>query len=224
MKRTTFAVSLLGFSLLCGNAFGASILDISGLGVVTVTETTIDFAPGVLVTNSTDFFSATVPGDTGTIQSLNSTDQPAGVTLTPPLSNFVVLPGYTFDLSLVELPDPSIPVCGGGAASCTPFAGSPFILTQSGGNTAVALSMSGTVTNASNVSAPYMALFTANLTNQTIDQVLGTLAANGSVSSSWSAEFSANAGAVPEPGTSALLVGGVLMLVAGAFRRKKAVR
>jgi hypothetical protein len=69
-----------------------------------------------------------------------------------------------------------------------------------------------------------MALFTANLTNQTIDQVLGTLAASGSVSSSWSAEFAANAGAVPEPGTSALLVGGVLMLAAGAFRRKKAVR
>jgi hypothetical protein len=209
----------LVLAMLCaagGNAFGATIqgiLDIAGVGNVTVTATDINFAPTVLVTNSTGFFSAATPGTVGTIQSISST------TTTFPLSDFVVVGAYSFT---ADAPTPSsFPVCVGNGTdtSCTPFAGSPFTLTAvSPSTTEVGLSINGTVTDGVQT-VPFTSLFSSNPT-QSIPMILAEISAG--VSASWSSEFSVNTtiGTVPEPGTSVLILGGLLMVGLGTLRRK----
>jgi hypothetical protein len=193
---------------------------------VAVTNKAIVFAPdGVLVTNATGAFSSTAVGNIGTIKSLTSAAEPAGVVLSPPLADLIVAAPFHFDLVLVALPNAGTPICSGATPSCTPFAGSPLTLTESAGNTAAALSVAGTV-NIGGTSEPFVGLFTANFVDEKIPNVLKTLKSSRGAVSSWSAELIATqtvgAGAA-EPSTSILLLGGGLLMVAIGRARKRVV-
>jgi hypothetical protein len=109
--------------------------------------------------------------------------------------------------------------CGGLAIgqSCSAFAGSPIILTATATGTAVTLDASGIVTDASPFVSNWFGAFTTQIPGESAAQIQATVNAGGSVTSTFSGEFTA---VVPEPLTSALIGGGLIALA--AFKRRKA--
>jgi hypothetical protein len=163
---------------------------------------------------------ASIPVDSdGTIQDLRDmAAAPPGPVFAPPIPNFILVPGFSF--SLYQLPFGGQPPCASGSTVCSP-PGSPFVLTQNVGSVSGSLVIRGDVTDLSdNSTAPYLGLFSFNLTNQTtIAQVLQVIQAGGIVESSWSAQLNS----IPEPGTWFAMIGAMLLFggrhVAKRFRR-----
>ena len=156
---------------------------------------------------------------TGTITDLSTARAAPGAPLAFPIDPFLVLPvpGTMFSFSLEQIDAGGGVDCAAPPApghSCTPvsvLAQSPFVLTNDGGtDVRVSFSARGTVTDLLDyTTARYRATFTATLAGTTIPDVLGALAANGRVESSWSAEF--NSSPAPEPCTVLLMAAGLLL-------------
>ena len=222
--------------LLSATAIGT--LDITGVGPVRLTASTIDFSPvggGVgdfAVVAGTGDFSVLSLLSIGTIADLSDPPVTAGPLLAVPVSPFMIVPSpgtiFAFNLEQILL---------GGGPPCTPLPGvndsctpselwpnSPFLLTQFADSVGLAFSVRGTVSdNRDFTSAGYVGLFTANLTStdvNTVSEVLAALGPGGPgfVQSSWSASFTSTA--IPEPATLALIGGGLVVLV-GVGRRRK---
>jgi hypothetical protein len=220
-------------------------LNISGDVVVTLSA--IDFAPPVgggtgqfvIGTTSTGDFSFPFMTQ-GTAKDLSSAAQPVGTPFL--LTSFLTLPNpannIAFDLNFITPGSFSSAACGAPAAAdqqCTPtlppgLGLSPFELTNTAvfnpatGNTelhsSVVFNMAGQVRNVttgelSNFTGTYSAQFLTPF-----QTVLAELAANGSVSNTYSGTFNATVvpTTTPEPASMALL--GVGLLTAG-WRRKK---
>ena len=204
----------------------------SGGGVV-VTATTIDWTPPVgppggctvTGTNTNVTFSGGTlgPGQTGTILDLNA------MTTTFPLANFITFtsaPGLHFDLSSLG-PGPASTACSTtlnpNNPSCAAVTGSPFVLTPTSTGTAVALTAMGTVGDGSGVASNWMGAFTTQIAGVTPAQIQAAILSGGSERSTYSGDFNiSTVSTVPEPATSALLLGG-LMAVAAFARRRKAL-
>jgi hypothetical protein len=222
------------------------VLDIAGVGNVRISASDIDFAPfgqlygNFIVTNGTGAFSVLGLLDPGKIQDLNIAVAPPGGPLATPVDPFLEAPSpsviFSFNLGRILMGGgPSCVPAPSPGNSCTPteiVANSPFILTQSGNNVSVTVSVLGTVTDTRDDStAPYAGLFTMNLSGTTVPAVLSTFGPEGvgfGDSSSWSGQFSVTAepgtfSAIPEPKTLLAIIGAILLLggqrVAARIRR-----
>ena len=194
-------------------------------GGITVSATTITWAPvGTATgtgcidtgigTNVTYSGGQTLgAGVTGSIKNL-----PAGGL---PVDQFMTFTGSTLDFVLSSLgPGSSNTNCSGLAigASCSVFAGSPFLLTNlGGGTTAIGLTATGTVTDGG-VTTSWTGAFTTqlNLYAATIQMDIN----NGdTISSTHSGQFVVSS--VPEPNTVTMLFLGGLALMGTKLRRRK---
>ena len=185
-------------------------------GDVRVNATSIDFLPlgggtgNVINTNTQQgSFNVTVASGSGaTILDLNNPPYPVGAVNIPGfLSAFTTFPGLNFTVRQI-LP-------GG-------LAGTPFTLSQTPVGATVTFGVTGTVTDGSaSPNSTFIGQFTSNFPGQTTSQVLAAIAGSpGFVQNSFAATFIVSS--VPEPGTTALLAsGGLLLIAGGVFRRKQ---
>jgi hypothetical protein len=233
MKKLMFGAAMAALSVFTvsgplANATPTGHLDINNCigGGVTVTATVIDWIPptdagngcidtgvGTNVSYSTGTLTA---GAAGTILDLNA------ATTVLPLANFMTFataPGLSFSLSALG-PGAASTTCVGLAVnqSCSVFAGSPFVLTAtSNGGTAVRLDATGRAIDSTG-SSIWSGSFTTQISNMTPAQIQATILAGGSVTSTHSGDFSLTT--VPEPTTIGSMAFGLLLIGAGAFRRK----
>ena len=241
--KTILCSSAFALGLFATSASAAAITGkLNITGAANVTADAIDWIPlggdtgeFVIVFPSSGYFAGIdVPVNDNTGDSL---DLPAGpFPVAGFLDNFTTpYPEYD-DLSftLEGFALPVVPVCGtpdgSGVAgdlpgeSCVAFAGSPFTLTMGADGISTDINFNvfgsfvdltygddGSLNNATG-------LYTANIADQTPAQIQATINAGGEVGSSYSAQFVAEAQAVPEPLT--LTMTG-LGLAALGFRRRK---
>jgi hypothetical protein len=179
-----------------GTAAGTGCID-TGLG------TDVTFSGGSLLA-----------GDPGNIKNLTF-----GGGL--PVDQFMTFQGTTLDFVLSALgPGSTNTNCTGLAvgASCSVFAGSPFLLTNLGnGNTAVGLSANGTVTDGG-VTSFWKGAFTTQL-NLDAATIQTDIEGGGSIVSTHSGQFVVSS--VPEPTTLSMLLLGGVALLGSKFRRRK---
>lgn len=102
--------------------------------------------------------------------------------------------------------------------SCSPFAGSPLVLTKSAVGTEVSFGMFGTATDGAG-SSTWSGLLESPVVGETPAQIQTALLGGGPVTSSQSGAFVATALTVPEPTTVSLLGVGLLMLGRGLRKR-----
>lgn len=224
----------LAMALFLASSANAAIFGTMNItGSVRVDATNIDWIPlaggtGTFSTifPATGYFAgiynpAVSPAYTGTAKDLNSVSQPVGgaIFLDSFLSSFTA-PGYgglTFDLTQIFASN--APVCTGAEGLNTPcaaVAGSPFTLSNTSQGVAVLFSVAGFFQAPGESDAYATGSYTTQLNGRTIASVLQTLGTGGFIDSSYSAEYSA----VPEPGTTGLMMAGLGMLAAAARRKR----
>lgn len=187
----------------------------AGNGVV-VTATTIDWDPsgtglGCITTGATTnviYAGGTlVPGTVGSIK-----DLPAGPVPVLNFMTFVGAPSLHFDLSGLS-PGPANINCAGlnNFEVCAAFAGSPFALQLSNGQTIVSLGVFGNVSDGVAPSATWLGSFSVTLSNLTPAQIQTIIAGGGSVSSTHAGNFTLSSVDVPEMDSIVLLGMGLLL-------------
>lgn len=224
------ALAFFGF-LSTASADTLAIANCSGGGVI-VTATTIDWTnpvggpDGCIVTGigtNVNYGSGVLgPSTFGRIL-----DLPAG---TPgfPDPGFMtfnsgpgaVHPTLFFDLSGLG-PGSALLACAAPVgSSCSPFAGSPFILTRTATGTSVSLSANGDVRVSATSIGSWFGAYTTQLPGRTPEQIITNINTPGGFeSSTYSGAFVT---IIPEPGTISLsLIGG--LLVAFAVKRRRQV-
>lgn len=223
---------VLGFA---ANASAASIVGTLNFGgTVTVTGTTIDWADQDGVPNlasmetSTGYFSAMDAGISPSYAS--SIDLVAPTQVMPNFlhdfkENPVDLPTEYDDLSfnLDDIVEPSAPPCDPnvayvGNAQCSLGV---FTLTQTtGGNLTISMDILGTFIDPSlGASTPATGIYTAQRTNEGINDILAIFGPGGA--GTFTTSYSASITAVPEPATLLTFGAGTALLAAHRRRRAK---
>ena len=162
----------------------------------------------------------------GTINTLSSATNPVGVTLATP-TLFVTFAGPPNDISFymqTVFPGVGDPTCS--SLTCTPPGSAVTFLNGSGGNSSATITMQGFARHASDagsgfaLASPLQMVFTAQF-NQPYATVIANFQSSGSLTSTYSANFTSTApAAVPEPVTLSLI--GVGLLGLGIIRRRTA--
>lgn len=210
--------------------YNLSVANCSG-GGATVTATTIVWSPNGTAMNTgcidsgigTDvaYMGGTLlPNDVGNIMDLS-----AG---TLPVNDFMTFSGTPLDFVLTGIgPGLSNTNCALSPTNttCSPFAGSPFVLTYLGANlTGVGLSVNGTVADLAGP-ATWSGSFTTQL-NLSASAIQTVETTGGSIASTQSGNFNVTVtpiSSTPEPSTTAmLLMGGGLIAI--AYRRQRQPR
>lgn len=235
MRLNCARISLGVFTAMGLMAISAAAAPITGTvnwsGTVNATPTTIDFyfmTPGdsTLTINQplTGSFSGLVPGDKGLIQGLNSTMEPATNPFPGgPLLGWVNLPnGIDFDLHGLNSPPPAI--CSASiTTNCGLVPNSPVVFNQVGNNVFAGFNAFATARNHTSFPTPSDTQFvfgvTTQFTNTTIATLANELATTGHITDSYS--ITGSGAAVPEPGTTSAMLGGLLVLAGLATRRAR---
>ena len=171
-----------------------------------------------VVSGSGDFSS--LAGQGGYIENLNNTIAPPGPAFSPALMGWITFAGGA-DIQL-NLNQVFEGVSGSGACGASPAPGqictpvipglgtSPYNLQNLGGGGSSASFAVGGMTEriSTGEMSPFVGTFTANF-NVPYQTLLAEIASGGSITNSYSATF--NVTTVPEPATSALIIGGLLM-------------
>lgn len=222
---TLAGLAALPAFFLTNMAYATPVTGIANIaGNVTVTSTTINFAP-TFTTTSGAMETGSFAGLTGgTIQSLSGGPTTGNVSV-PGFVNFTtgVAAPITFDLTYIAPGVGTLANCSSSAlgAECTP-AGSPFTLFQLSSNTVIAsLQFNGNsyTGSAASGTSPTSSIFsTQTVLGGTIPQVLAQLNSPGGITGiTYSASFTV--AAVPEPGS--LLVMGIGLIGVGLIARRK---
>jgi PEP-CTERM motif len=197
-------------------------------GGATVTATTVVWSPPGTVANSGCIDSGIGTSITYTSGSLgagvvgNILDLSAGVL---PVNDFMTFSGTPLDFVLTGVgPGLTNTNCAlsPSNSTCSPFAGSPFILTYISPNvTGVALGVVGTVNDGTGgTTATWNGSFTTQL-NMSGTTIQSTEAGGGSISSAQSGNFSVTVSTTPEPSTMVMmLLGGGLIALTTVRRRR----
>jgi hypothetical protein len=188
-------------------------------GGVTITSTSVDFllpvgggngamgsGQGTSVSYTTGTLSA---GSNGTIKDI------AGGGPIVDFMTFVTDPNLHFDLTSVGpgvANTAAVNVLDPNTAPSSPSAGSPFILQSTFTGTTLTFVVAGIARDLSSPDSAWTGVFTTQLAGVTPFQVQQALLDAGSFTSTYSASINAS-GAVPEPGSIALLLAGMLPLV-----------
>jgi hypothetical protein len=211
-------------------------LSINGQLQLTATSTTF---PGNFSVNagSTGIFGP-LNGTTGSLQTLNYASQPLNQALL--LSNFVTLPGsdYALDLTFRPLGTFSSAACGLAAAPgqvCTPTEVSLITpnnpqglsdlnLTNGINQVSISFDATGELRQISTGdTSPFTGIFTVQIAGQSYQSILATLGSGGTVSTTYSATFTADApgspAPVPEPASLLMLGSGIAGIM--GYRRTK---
>ncbi len=220
--RLIGGVAFLAFGI-AGFATPIGHLDTNGCagnGVV-VTATTIDWDPagtglGCITTGSTT--NVTYAGGTLLPSAVGSIkDLPAGPLPVLDFITFAGAPNLHFDLTGL-IAGPTNTNCAGlnNFEVCAAFAGSPFALQLSSGQTIVSLGVFGKVSDGVAPSSTWLGSFSVTLSSLTPAQIQAIIAGGGSVSSTHAGNFTLTA--IPEP-DSLTLLGLGLLLCLPKFRR-----
>jgi len=201
-----------------------NIANCSG-GSVTVSATAITWAVGgcmqtgggtSVVYNDTATTTATLgAGINGVILNL-----PGGA------ANFMTFSGISglhFDLAGLG-PGVANTTCAGLAigSSCSPFSGSSFILTNTGGGTSVTLSAFGNASDGFGSPVSWNGAFTKQIPNVTAASIQSTIAGGGSITNTYSGSFTATI--TPEPSSLTLMIIGLGLAGLGLVRSRIARR
>lgn len=221
-------LGLVSCSLLTSVAQAAPITGMANIaGNVSVTSTTINFAPTFVNTTGAMETGSFAGLTGGTIMSLTggpvtgATNMPGFATFTTGVATPVV-----FDLTFISPGSGTVAGCGSSAVGslCTPVvngAVSPFTLLQLTSSTVVAtlqLNGNGYTGTAASGTTPTTAVFSTQLVVPgTIPTVLAALASGGISGVTYSATFAASP--VPEPASMLLL--GMGLVGAGLVARRK---
>ena len=249
MKRLSLAskaaaLGVLGLTAL-SSAYATPLNGtVNTVGNASVTTTDITFANIFAVANLfnvsppiTGSFSTLAPGASGTILNLNSTLQPVGGNKETAITDvgWMVFPaagsfpGARFDLEYISPGGFTSASCFLPVASalpgqtCTPFAGSPFNLTNLGSGSTVTgvligFSLQGDAINLTTLEeTDFSGSFSTQIDGHTLQDIIATITAGGTVSNSYSANFTATG--VPEPGTISLFGAGLIGL--GLLQRRR---
>ena len=176
---------------------GAPYVPAPGTGIYEVTAP----VTSIFATNGV------VPGEFGTIQSLNSTLEPAGVVLSSPIQFLTFATGGSnLQVFLTEVFQGNLP-------SPPP---SPFVLQDTTTGATAAVSFMGYVLNTLNDSkTPVTGLFQATFSGMTVAELLGSLPVDTA--------FSGTLSITPTPEPASLLLMGLGLVGAGVLARKKGV-
>jgi len=197
-------------------------------GSARVTASTLDFLP--LGGGEGDFaidaftqqgFFVTLAGTTGDIGDLNQGAHPVGSSFSFPLwMTFDANPAISFRLEFIHPGVFSSAQCGAAPAAgqtCTPFAGSPFNLSNTTADSSVAsFQVSGTSFGTAGEPLPFTGTFSTQYTNMSFQEVLAQLSSAGFVEATYSANFVI----IPEPGSASLLVASAALFGLSALLRK----
>jgi len=197
------------------------------MGSLALSGTQIDFTPpvGVGVGNfvvgvATQSF-APLFLTAGQILDLDTSVTPVGTPVSVPgFMTFQADPQTSFQLTGIAPGIFSSAACGAAPAvgqTCT-LPGSAFEFTNTGGGTTLSFSVIGNVLNGADVT-PFTGLFTAQVAGASYQSLLATLANDGTVEATFSADFVA---VIPEPGTAMLVAAGSLVGGVAARRRVRA--
>jgi hypothetical protein len=229
LKAQVFLMGAIGLLGMANSAMATAIgtLDLGqcGGGGVTVTATTITWAPPTLGgtagctetglgTNVTYSGGTLGAGVTGNILNLAAG---GGA-----VDDFITFGTLDFVLTAVG-PGVSDISCGTIASgqTCSVFAGSPFILTNNGnGSTGISLPVVGTVTDGG-VTTSWFGSFSTQVP-QTPGAIQNTeLTPGGSISSTYAGDFTVSSIDTPEPSTAAMFLVGALVLLGVGWRRRE---
>jgi len=163
----------------------------------------------------------------GTISTLTSVTNPVGVTLATP-TLFVTFAGPPNDISFYMstlFAGVGDPTCS--TLTCTPGVSAVTFLNGSGGNSSATITMQGFARHASDagsgfaLASPLQMVFTAQF-NQPYATVISNFQTAGSLTSTYSANFTSTFTSIPEPMTLSLV--GLGLVGFAMFGRRRLVR